>query len=70
MTKDWSFTAWGESGSVTVEIIGKGKDHWPLVQRDDSKLPPHEIEVSAKERQVEKLCSTPGFMPEPIYEPN
>ena len=53
MTKDWSFTVWGESGPVTVEIIGKGKDHWPLVHRDDSKLPPHEIEVSAKERQVE-----------------
>ena len=55
---------------MTVEIIGKSKDHWPLVQRDDSKLPPHEIELSAKERQVDKLCSKPGFVYEPIYEPN
>ena len=25
MTKDWSFTAWGENGEVEVNIIGKAK---------------------------------------------
>ena len=52
MTKDWSFTSWGESGPVSVEIIGKRKDHWPLVKRDDSRLPRDEIELSSRERKV------------------
>ena len=39
MTKDWSFTAWGENGPVEVNVAGKSKHHWPYVNRDDSKLP-------------------------------
>ena len=70
MTKDWSFTSWGESGPVSVEIIGKRKDHWPLVKRDDSRLPRDEIELSSRERKVERLCSNPGFVYKPAHEPN
>ena len=43
MSKDWSITAWGENGPVSIEVVGKGNtDHFPFVRKDDSKLPPSE----------------------------
>ena len=45
MSKDWSFTAWGENGPITVEVIGKTSDAWPLVERNDALLPLDEFEI-------------------------
>ena len=42
LTNDWSFTAWGENGSVQVTVDGKTSDDFPLLAMDDTSLPPNE----------------------------
>lgn len=43
MSKDFSVTAWGEDGSVEVQVQGKVmSDNFPYVAKDDSSLPPNE----------------------------
>ena len=46
MTKDWSVTAWAESGPIEVEVLNKASQEWPYVERDDSLLPHDEFEVA------------------------
>jgi hypothetical protein len=40
--KDWAFTAWGENGEISIEVIGKESDTWADVKQDHSKLPEDE----------------------------
>lgn len=43
MTKDWAITAWGENGTVQVEIKELNfSDQFPFVTKDDSRLPENE----------------------------
>ena len=40
MTRDWSFTAWGENGTVQVSIPTKGPSKtFPYIYRNDDYLP-------------------------------
>ena len=70
MTKDWSFTAWGENGPVKVNVSGKEKHHWPLVKREDSLLPADEREISGERRSAPDLCSVKPTSFTPSYEPH
>jgi hypothetical protein len=49
MTPDWTFSAWGEDGSIEVSVTGSNgiipKDSWPFVQRNDNQLPANENEI-------------------------
>ena len=36
MSKDWSFTAWGENGEVEVTVMGKKEtEKFPFIQKKD-----------------------------------
>ena len=39
MAIDWALTAWGMQGAVSVDILGKDKDEWNFIEREDSLLP-------------------------------
>ena len=40
MANDWSFTAWGENGEVSVSIVGRGDtQHFPYIEKNDDLLP-------------------------------
>ena len=39
MSKDWSFTAWGENGAVQVTVNGVDTQHFPYITKNNDLLP-------------------------------